>query len=560
MKKVLALIVLGALVFSLLAGCTPSTTTAGTTAGTTKATTAATTAAATTQQTSGDPSKEPGPNFKFDPPVTVTAVFSDISAATGGAFDNEDNAWIDLYLERYGIKLEYLWIVDSAQYSERINLMLAGGDLPDFFQTDAIQFQQSYEYGQLQAVDEVFDVYASQTTKDLMMEGGTMPFETVKRDGKMYAIPWTTLAHESATAGHVRQDWLDTYGIGPIKTFADFENVLSVFKTEKPGGVEWSISEDQGLSRLYALAPIFGAFPNHWIEMPDGTLQYGAVQPEMKAALAQYAEWFAAGYINPEFGTSTGAKTAENIAAGKVGINWDPFWHPLAWQPAKNNDPKTELSYFELPRVDGKPFVFPSVGVGVAGYYLTNKDCEYPEAFPLMLNAFMDIFYLSSDTAEGETYINWADGTAIWQAAFAKAYRHYKNYQQSKDIASYLKKSMTFEELPADTKNVAKRIDEFLAGDNATWGWNEIYGDGGVFTVVGKLIDDKRFHENAFYGPTPTSMTDYDAILQKMQLETFTKIILGTADIAAFDTFVNEWYNLGGREITDDVNAWNKDK
>jgi|GEM_PF-4177053 len=561
MKKYLSAVLICVLVVGLLAGCTGTTTTT-TASGTTKATTTSgtTTGGTTTGGTTTSTGAEPGPNFKFDPPITITIVDQDVAAASGGAWDNEDNAWIDLYRDRYGINLEYMWIVDSAQYTERVNLMLAGGDVPDFFNANAIQFQQAFEYGLIQAVDEVFDMYTTQTTKDLMMEAGMMPFEACMRDDKMYAIPWTTLAHESANVIHVRQDWLDLLGAEPLTTFQNLEAYFAAVKDKKPGGVAWSISEDSGLSRLMAMAPMFGAFPDHWVEMPDGSLQHGVLQPEMKEAVAQFAAWFEAGYIDPEFGTSSGTKRAENIAAGTVGFNMDPFWHPLAWQAAKNNDSKCELSFFEMPTKSGQPFIFPSVGVGVAGYYLTSGTCEHPEAFPLMLNSFMEIFYLSTDKDEGEKYINWADGTPIWQAAFAKAYRHYKNYQQSKDIAKYLDKAMSFDDLPADTKNVASRIDEFMAGDNSTWGWYQIYGPGRIFTPVGKIIDDKRFHDNAFYGPTPQSMTDYQAILDKLELETFTSMITGGKDVAEWDSFVTQWYDLGGKDITDDVNEWKKRK
>ena len=41
-----------------------------------------------------------------------------------------------------------------------------------------------------------------------------------------------------------------------------------------------------------------------------------------------------------------------------------------------------------------------------------------------------------------------------------------------------------------------------------------------------------------------------------MQLETYTAIITGEEDISAFDNFVSQWFNLGGQDITDEVNAW----
>ena len=43
--------------------------------------------------------------------------------------------------------------------------------------------------------------------------------------------------------------------------------------------------------------------------------------------------------------------------------------------------------------------------------------------------------------------------------------------------------------------------------------------------------------------------------LEAMEAEVFTSIIMGE-DIAAFDKYVEDFFKLGGTEITDEVNAW----
>jgi len=44
--------------------------------------------------------------------------------------------------------------------------------------------------------------------------------------------------------------------------------------------------------------------------------------------------------------------------------------------------------------------------------------------------------------------------------------------------------------------------------------------------------------------------------LLKMELETFTKIVMGESSIDAFDEFVANWKKLGGDTITDEVAKW----
>jgi len=42
--------------------------------------------------------------------------------------------------------------------------------------------------------------------------------------------------------------------------------------------------------------------------------------------------------------------------------------------------------------------------------------------------------------------------------------------------------------------------------------------------------------------------------LKKMEEETFSKIVMGKADISKFDTFVENWKNQGGDQILKEIN------
>lgn len=50
-------------------------------------------------------------------------------------------------------------------------------------------------------------------------------------------------------------------------------------------------------------------------------------------------------------------------------------------------------------------------------------------------------------------------------------------------------------------------------------------------------------------------MTMYNATLDQLRLEMFTKIITGEDELDAFDTYVEQWKALGGDVITAEVNA-----
>jgi putative aldouronate transport system substrate-binding protein len=54
--------------------------------------------------------------------------------------------------------------------------------------------------------------------------------------------------------------------------------------------------------------------------------------------------------------------------------------------------------------------------------------------------------------------------------------------------------------------------------------------------------------------PTQTK-GENNATLDTRELEVFTKIIIGDS-LDNFDKFVDEWYKLGGEQMTNEVNAW----
>ena len=58
---------------------------------------------------------------------------------------------------------------------------------------------------------------------------------------------------------------------------------------------------------------------------------------------------------------------------------------------------------------------------------------------------------------------------------------------------------------------------------------------------------------NAYNGQTETMETKW-ANLKKMEEETFSKIVMGKADISEFDTFVKNWKSQGGDQILKEIN------
>jgi putative aldouronate transport system substrate-binding protein len=86
--------------------------------------------------------------------------------------------------------------------------------------------------------------------------------------------------------------------------------------------------------------------------------------------------------------------------------------------------------------------------------------------------------------------------------------------------------------------------------------WVEVATNGpnGSSSILAQVADDRGLM-NRFYGPPTPMMAEKMPTLQSMESEMIIKVIMGQP-IDLFDEFVQNWYELGGTEITEEVNQW----
>lgn len=495
-------------------------------------------------------------HFKFDPPITITAVRTNTNPATVKYPEGEDvtnNVWTRRYLDEWGINLEYKWVVDESQWNDRVNLMIASQDLPDVFQATPVQFQQLYEAGVLADQTEAFDKYISDYSRGIIFESGDAQYNSAMRDGKLMAFPWTGMPKESANFLAVRKDWMEKFGVADIATWDDLVAAMTTFKENVDGA--YGMTDTSSLTNLMALASAFGAYAKIWIPGEDGKLVYSSVQPEMRDALLAFQQLYKDGLLDPEFGSKDSGKVKEALASGKLGVNVASFPSPLSqWQDLKNNNAEMEIAFYPLPTATDKP-AKASHALGITAYWVATAGCEHPEAVTMMANTFMEVFYGTTSDEVYDEYTNDASGNEIWQNAFVRAYRGFKNLSGWQNLNGVINGTMTLDECTPEERGVYGRMEQYWAGDNSLWCWDRIYGVDASLSVIQYYLDNDLYVMDEFYGSTTESQLEYQAILEKMELETFTKIIQGE-DISAFDDFVNQWYALGGQDITDEVNEW----
>lgn len=517
-----------------------------------------------------DFAKEDGPFTKYDPPITVRTVRTTPNPATVKYAEGdspENNPWTRAWQEELGIIVKYDWIVDASQWEQRTNLMIASGEIPDFFNADMNQFQQLVKADLLADMTEYYEKYASPYTKQIIMESGPAQYESAIVNGKLMAVPWTGLPRENAPILFVRKDWLKKLNLPEPKTMDDLFKISEAFTKNDPDGnnADDTIGICMDNALFYsplsqAIALGYHQYPKKWIKDESGNLVYGSIQPGMKDVLAKLAELYKDGQIDQEFGSKDVTKAYETLTSGKCGIFFGSFPAPLyPLQSLYTNDPTVEWGYYPIPSIDDKPAKVVS-DLGIIGYWVVNKNMKHPEAVLKLMNFWTQTFYANTDDEIYEKLVNAKDGTEIWQNAICQTYRGYKNVEAYLNVSSAYKGEKPLSALTPEERGYLQKIKDFEAGDITLWCWGQIFGVDGCLKVVAEYRDRDLFIQNEFYGsPTPTQV-EKGATLTSLEDQTFMKIVLGQAPISEFDNFVQQWKQLGGDDWTREVNEWYKNR
>jgi putative aldouronate transport system substrate-binding protein len=500
-----------------------------------------------------------GPFGKYDPPIELTAarkVDSNMKFRDGESIDN--NIWTQTLENELGVKVKNIWVAVESQFEHKINVAIASNDLPDLFPVSSSQLQQLVEGGKVADLTGVFDKYASPLTRRILTEDGGGAMAAATFNGKLMAIPRTTSSIDGAQLLWVRTDWLHRLNLPEPKTMEDVFAISEAFAKRDPDGdgkddtVGLLIEKNLwgGLPGLTGFFNAFHAYPGIWVKDGSGKIVYGGIQPEVKKALAKLQEMFKDGQIDREFGIKDWTKVSETIVSGKGGLFFGSMASPLtALQQLRNNDPNAEWKPYPIPSVDDRP-ARPRILFPVVDYYAVSSKARNPEAVVKMLNLYTERLW--GETADPDTY-QMKDGIEFFKYPPIHVGRARKNLDAHLHIIEVLK-SGDVSTLNPEEKSYYDSIVKYNAGDQSSWGYNKVFGENGSFAVIDSYDRTDRYMPNAFYGPSTPTMVRKNAMLSKMEMELFTKIILGDAPVDEFDSFVAEWRKLGGDDMTREVN------
>jgi putative aldouronate transport system substrate-binding protein len=495
---------------------------------------------------------EDGPFARYEPGITLTSVKQYTTAYQFPSGDDiDDNVWTREIKDALNIDMKYIWTTsDPTQYSSKLNISIASGELPDFFSCGSATFVNLAQSGLIMDITDVYEKYVSPESRNLMdifPEG----FDSGKYNGRLMGLSEQGYGLMSnVSVMWIREDWLKGSGQQAPKTMDELTVLAQTFMAEHPGsyGIALNNAFFDGLQDIIGISNGFHAFPRLWVRDSSNQIVYGSTTPEMKRTLLFLRDLFQTGVIDQEFGVKDTDKVNEDILNGKVGIcfgqNWLGYWPFL--DVTKQDENATFIAH-PIPSSDGQPVQLGSTWP-VGTYFVVNKDCANPEAVIKLVNLKTQKTYFGT-ADEYETLIN-HEAENIGPIKITDSNGDYNKHD------NIMKAIETRDPSPLKVDETAayEMIVDWIDNKNPDgYGvWAQTSKDGS-YEVIRQYFDNNRLLLTELRGASPDSYAEKQSTLEKLEVDAFSKVIMGGSE-DDFDTFVANWYQLGGDEATKEIN------
>jgi len=504
----------------------------------------------------------PFANGKFDPAIPMTFVpctTDDIQYYNGESAEN--NILFQKTKENLGIEIKTLWSAPNKNDACKTKILLSltsKQNLPDvFYSTDMDLINKLIDSGQFMDLTDAFETYASQGIKDIVANNPEITYP-IMRDGKMMALPSANFGPNNPPIMYIRQDWLDNLKLTAPTNMDEFEQLLEAFTNQDPDqngskdtiGLAIAMKKfDEAMSDSTAIFGAFGAIPSLWMDAGDGkTLEYGSTKPAIKDALAKLRTWMEKGYLSKDAAQMDGASAQQLFTSGKAGIIFGPNWYPYWPFPDMISvNPDAQYKPYPIP-VGPEGKAMRRTGSTVGGALLIHKDYKHPDAvfeYAEKMREFgsdQPIWGLTAENLIQQGYAH--EGVPVQPVVYGPLPSYYLDPWAQ--INTYLD-IMVAGKTP-ETSGQQDTIDNCKR--------NPLCPEGQVPAM--QVWSQQRDIDvsNQYMGPPTDTMTTKKDYLDKLEYETFTKIIYGSLGLDEFDRFVEKWKSGGGDQITAEVNQW----
>lgn len=248
-----------------------------------------------------------------------------------------EDIWLYRYIEEtMNVQLEVEQILESA-LSERKNLMMASGDLPDIMLGFGFTPEELVRYGMgesmLLPINEYFDYMPHLSA--WMKEMPEIVSLISTPDGNAYTLP--TIASEIGNIGQlgrlfINQQWLEQAGMETPTTLEQFTAMLRTFKEQHPDCIPLAGGDEAVDPRYYILNALgfltidpLGLTPC----VRDGAATIPAGDPLYEEYLSIMHQYYTEGLISEEFFTIDATSVRAQIAQGEAGVIAEPAYLSL---------------------------------------------------------------------------------------------------------------------------------------------------------------------------------------------------------------------------------------
>lgn len=473
----------------------------------------------------------------------------------------EDNAYTRYLRKMLNIQNDNVYMEREDRYDELVNILAKDQTLPDVLViSDRAILKELVENDLIEDLTDVYENCTTPRIKEMFESYGSDLWDMGSFDGRLMAIPETVTDHGPRLLW-LRKDWMDELGLEEPKTLEDAFDIIESFVANKMGtsdgedpvGLVCDTDLVGNTSSSYSVEPVFDKFyasPQQWVNQ-DGQIVYGSVTQETKNALSYLHELYERGVLDQNFALRAQNNLRDLVVDGKCGAFFGLWWTP--------NNPLVDV-YEKDKEIDWEPYYLQKSETDDAydsfrdnKYVVVRKGYEHPEIVMKIISVLFDYTrYEANDADEVNEYfaLN-VDPTArplVINVDYNEA-----TFQITKDIRAVEDGTKKEESLSAIEKSYYDACESFLHGKSSTPADWAAYKS--RISAVGLLVDggyqskERRYLDDTD-GELPKS-------LQQLEKKSFIQIIMGEKPISYFDTFVKEWYDQGGEEITEQIRKTN---
>jgi len=224
--------------------------------------------------------------------------------------------------EATGVKLAIEAIPSSEYSTVRSTRLASGTELPDIMVVSATDVHSLGPDGMFVNLTPYIEKYATNLERYWEVEPEVKP-DFFSPDGNCYGWPAVYTGTDAADpyGWMIRGDWLDRLGLEPPVTVDDWTEVFRAFKEEDANANGdpddewgWCVS---GLNEILVWAQAWDLTwrSNGFNVDENGKVYLDWIDERYKEVFKQLAEWYKAGYIDPEYASlDHNSKITQNVA------------------------------------------------------------------------------------------------------------------------------------------------------------------------------------------------------------------------------------------------------